>query len=764
MQTKHRRLMRAALAGSALCSLGLGLAPSALAQEETAKHEDTIIVSARRREENIQDVPLAVSAFSADKLEKMGAVDITNLQSETPNVTFVVSRGTNSTLTAFIRGVGQQDPLWGFQPGVGLYLDDVYIARPQGAVLDIYDVQRIEVLRGPQGTLYGRNTIGGAIKYVTKRLDLERPALTARVTAGSYSQLDMVASGSLPVVPGKLAIGGAIARLRHDGYGKNVYTGADQYNKDVLAGRGTIEFKPAENVFFRLTGDFSDDDSNAKHGHRELPGVTNGEPVLKNVYDTRAGAGDRNNVETRGGAFTARWDVTDQFTLKSISAYREGNSQTPIDFDGLPVKDFDVPAYYDDWQFTQELQLLFDTGRFSGVFGLYYLDGNASGAFDVILTNLVPGLGFTLFNSGDVDSKSYSAYGDVTINLDDRWSVSLGGRYTSDKTTASIVRERWLGNGSGSFSGNPAAILLATDTNIRPSRTDDKFTPRVSLNLAASDTLNLYASFSQGFKSGGFDPRGNAAVSPLVSVGFGPETVDNYELGAKGQLLDGALTFSSALFLANYKDQQITVQQGADTDGDGVNDTFVSGVFNAGKSRYKGAELEGTAHFTDQWSMDFTMGYIDANIREILSGGVNVANQFVVQNTPDFTGSLSLNFSTDLPHDAGSIALRGTVSYRDSYFIFNKPAPGFAPGVNPLFPNGGPKLDPDSSTRFDASLIWTSANEHWQFSLVGKNLSDERTRVAYYNFVTPSQLGVDSAYSAFYAPPLTVSAGIQYRY
>ena len=154
-------------------ALALLAAPAAFADEiqATAPDEvDEIVVTARRREEISHDVPIAVSAFSAEQLAERGAPDITWLQQSTPNLTLQVARGTNSTLIAFIRGVGQQDPLWGFEPGVGLYVDDVYIARPQGAVLDIYDIERLEVLRGPQGTLYGRNTIGGAIKYVTAPL------------------------------------------------------------------------------------------------------------------------------------------------------------------------------------------------------------------------------------------------------------------------------------------------------------------------------------------------------------------------------------------------------------------------------------------------------------------------------------------------------------------------------------------------------------------------------------------------------------------
>ena len=182
-----------------------------------------------------------------------------------------IARGSNSTLITFIRGVGQQDPLWGFEPGVGLYVDDVYIARPQGAVLDIFDIERIEVLRGPQGTLYGRNTVGGAIKYVTARMDPTEAELTLKGAYGSYNQIDLLASGSVPITD-SLRIGAAIASYDRDGYGENLNTGAEHYNKDVLAGRLSVEYQPADNVFFRLAADRVEDDSNPRHGHREVAG------------------------------------------------------------------------------------------------------------------------------------------------------------------------------------------------------------------------------------------------------------------------------------------------------------------------------------------------------------------------------------------------------------------------------------------------------------------------------------------------------------
>jgi iron complex outermembrane recepter protein len=155
-------------------------------------------VTARRRTELLLDVPIAVTAYSGEQLERQGAIDLTDIGDTTPNVTLETSRGTNTTLTAFIRGVGQQDPVAGFEQGVGLYLDDVYLNRPQGAVLDIYEVERIEVLRGPQGTLYGRNTIGGAIKYVTRRL-ADDPRLSVRANFGMYRQADVIVTGSTPL-------------------------------------------------------------------------------------------------------------------------------------------------------------------------------------------------------------------------------------------------------------------------------------------------------------------------------------------------------------------------------------------------------------------------------------------------------------------------------------------------------------------------------------------------------------------------------------
>lgn len=759
MKFKYNNLLKIGLVSAVALTAGQGVAVSqdSSGDEEDARRFGTVTVTAQRREESALDVPLSISAFSGEDLEATGAVDITSIQRATPNATIEVARGSNSTLIAFIRGVGQQDPLWGFEPGVGLYVDDVYIARPQGAILDIFDIDRIEVLRGPQGTLYGRNTIGGAIKYVTSRIG-DEPDLKAKVNLGSHSQRDLIVSGSTPLGD-SFAVGGAIAKYKRDGFGNNLNTGAEHYDKDVLAYRLSAEWAPADNFFVRASYDRTEDDSNAKHGHRLLPSADGTLPVTSNVFDTRAGLGDDNSVETEGYSLSAEWTVNDAVTLKSITAYREGETTTPIDFDALPQPDFDVPAIYMDDQFSQEFQLLYSGDRLNGVAGIYYLEGNASGAFDVVLG----GLGLTVFQGGDQEKENFSVYGDFTYDFDDQWALTVGGRYTKDETTADVLRELWLGLGSGSFdASNTTSAFFVTQTDFQGlTRSDEEFTPRVSLSYKPSENVNLYATYAQGFKAGGFDPRARADLDPLglSEQGFGPEFVDSYEIGAKGSFFDNALNLNAAVFFAEYTDQQITVQSGADSNNDGVNDTFVSSVFNAGASEYTGFELEGTWFINDLFTLSGNLGIIDAEITEIISADVNIADQFVTQNTPELQGQVALNYTNDLGQN-GEISITGTLSYRDEYHLFNIENTGFAAGANPIFPNGGPALDPESYTLADLSIVWTSASEKYRLGLHGRNLTDEEYRVAAYNFVTPSQLGVDSAYSAFYGAPSTVTASL----
>ena len=746
MISRNRLFVRASL-GALVAAGGFAAAP-ALAQDsatqvanvdERADDAGVITVTARRREESLVDVPIAVTAYSGEALAQSGAIDITDIAQTTPNTTLEASRGTNSTLSAFIRGVGQQDPVSGFEQGVGIYLDDVYLNRPQAAVLDIYDVERIEVLRGPQGTLYGRNTIGGAVKYVTRQLPQEF-ALTARATYGTYNQLDGVLSASAPLGD-MVRIGGAVARLTRDGFGSNLTTGRENYNKDVWAARGTFELGGhGEPVLIRISGDWTRDTSEPRGGHRLIPGLLSGAPVLANVFDTRGGLlTPEQEVEGFGLAMNVSVDLSDSLTLRSISAWRKDDTYTPIDFDALAAADLDVPGTYFNEQLSQEFQLVYESDRLSGLVGFYYLDARADTAFDVRLFTTLPG--FTAFTEANVDTETYAVFGDLTYDLTDQLSVSLGGRYTWDTRTADILRQSYLGGGSPFFGGAGIAAG-APSTNFSGSREFKKFTPRASVSFQPTPEHNLYASYSQGFKGGGFDPRGVGTNAPAAIPGrptdaevtaflsFLPESVDSYEIGYKGNLLDGALYVALAGFYADYSDVQIPGSVGCTTfvAGQPVQ-SFCGIVSNAGKATFKGLELETTARLGrdlatpgDRLSLSGAAGYIDAQYDEYVTniGGrpTDVADFREVQNTPSFTGSATLAYMT--PVGDGDLNFSTTVSYRSKTYQFEIP---------------NPYIDQDGFALWDANLVYNAPGNGWSIGLHGRNLLDKEYKTSGYTFV-----------------------------
>ena len=760
---------------------------AAAAQNEAAQtaaapqDSGEIVVTARRRAESLQDVPIAVTAYSGEQLEAQGALDITDISDTTPNVTLETSRGTNTTLTAFIRGVGQQDPVAGFEAGVGLYLDDVYLNRPQAAVLDIYDVERIEVLRGPQGTLYGRNTIGGAIKYVTRRLP-NRTTANLRANLGTDNQADLIASASTPLADG-VRIGAAFARLGREGFGENLVTGASNYNKDIFAVRGTVEIEPTSALSIRVSGDYTDDQSSARNGHRLIPGQLTGAPVLDNVYDTRAGLiSPEQQVRAYGGAVHAELRLSDTMTVKNIAAYRKDKSFAPIDFDSLPAADVDVPAIYKNKQFSNELQLLYEGSRIQGVAGFYYLDANAHNVFDVILATTSPVAlpGLTAATFGDVDTKTWAAFADLTYKFTDQFSLALGGRYTVDKRDATVIRANYLNGPSPALGGN-GVQLGALTSNFRGEKTFKEFTPRASLTFQPNDQNTLYVSYSKGFKGGGFDPRGLSTAAPDLNGDgtrsadeifdyflFEPEKVTSYEAGYKASLFDRRLRIALAGFVAKYKDVQVPGSVGAVVNGI---PTFVGVTTNAGKASFKGIETEVVAaiHRGADYRLNFTgtLGYLDAQYDEFITnvpgtGPVDVADFRRIQNTPKWTMSGSLDYAAPLKD--GELLASTTVSYRSKTFQFETPSPF---------------LDQNGYALIDASLVWKSEGGV-TLGVHGKNLLDKQYKTSGYQFLAVNpvtgvplrnaagnvipNLGREGVVTAFYGNPRQAFISLGYKF
>jgi len=743
-------LAGAAWSAAATTAIAQDAAPAGADAASSPVAVDELVVTARRREETLKDVPIAVSAFSAETLERQAANDITTLSQTTPNITVQTARGSNSTLISYIRGIGQQDPLWGYEPGVGLYVDDVYVYRPQGAVLDVFDVSRIEVLRGPQGTLYGRNTIGGAIKYVTNRLGDEAGG-KIRGTYGSYNQTDLLVEGHAPV-GGGLSVGGAYALYKRDGYGENLTTGAEHYNKDVQAYRLSAEYKPNDDLFFRLAYDKVKDDSNPRHGHRELPALVGGYQVL-DVYDTQAGLGDKNAVETEGLSLTGEYHASPFLTFKSITAGRKGHTDTLIDFDGTPLPTLDVPATYDDRSFSQELQAVYSDDTVQGVFGLYYMNSQASGEFDTIAGNL----GVAIADGGKVSTQSFAAFFDVSASFTDRFKVSLGARATRDHKRSNTFRFFYLGATRTPYQGGTPRPILQVRTNYSAEKTFEEFTPRLSASYELTDDLNTYVSYSKGYKSGGWDMRGDALLTPQTVNGYNPEVVNAYEVGLKGNLFDRRVSFATAAFLSKYKDQQVTTQVVVPTG-------IASSVDNAGASTLYGVEFEANARFSQHLSGTVALGYIHAKYdtfnrfvpagapnpvdpsQTIPAGGqvVNVADLYGFQNTPEWTGNASLTWRGAVA--GGELQITPMVSYRDSYQQFEQPLP---------------LLDQKAFTLVDLTASWAPEGGRYKISVAGKNLTDERYRTGGYNFGVATY---NNSVIGFYGPPRTYSASLEVKF
>jgi iron complex outermembrane receptor protein len=754
--------------GVAYAQEGSAPAPAATTENSIEK----VVVTARRRTELIQDVPGAVTALSGAELEKQAIPDITALTDTVPNTTLKASRGTNTTLTAFIRGVGQQDPVAGYEQGVGIYLDDIYLARPQGALTDIYDLERIEVLRGPQGTLYGRNTIGGAVKYVTRKL-APKTTFDVKATLGNYGEKDLVLKGSTPVSD-MLRIGATIGTFNRNGFGHNVVNGKDNYNKEVLAGRVSAELTPTSDLFIRLTADRTVDDSQPKQGYR----LTNGAPPenlppLSGAYDTRSNLyavnGHEQQVITQGQALLVEYNIDPTLSVKSITAHRSAKSYAPIDFDSMNTPLFEAPSIYTDKQTSQEFQLTYTGSRIQGVAGLFFMKANAFNEFDVLYNALG---GLSLYTLDDIDTKTWAAFADLSYSVTDTFNVTFGGRYTDDERRARIYKRNYLGLKGSPTLGNPAAVGGPANTDLGKddlNRTDKKFTPKVGLGWKLSPEHNLYTTFSKGFKGGMFDPRmdlggtPNTAVSLAKRKGVDPEEVSSIELGLKSSLNGGRLQTNAAVFYSDYKNVQVPGSIPT-YDASGNVNGFAGSLTNAGKAKIKGLELEAIAYLTSSLSVNAMYSFIDAQYKEWMTANganlVNIAPSTEFQNTPRNAANLAVTYDWPLSAmgRAGTLSLTNSISYKSKVYQTEIARPTGVAALDTTVP-GNLMLAQDGFALWDAGLVWTSSDRKIQLGLHGRNLADKRYKVAGYNFS-----GFFNTVTTFYGDPRTVRATLNVKF
>lgn len=726
---------------------------AAPATEEQSSGLEVIIVTARRRAESLQDTPISISAVSSEGLQARGIDNVTQIGDFTPNVKFnssVPISASNATAAIFIRGIGQNDYQLSADPGVGLYLDGVYISRGVGNVLDVLDVERIEVLRGPQGTLFGRNTIGGAVSVVTRKPG-DKLAGSVDATTGSFDRFQLKASIDVPLAEGVYS---SLAGFYHrrDGYVKGVVPGApDLGDTNQLAGRFALRVEPSSDVTIDLSVDGSrsreesapnvalainenatapaywnaaysgaaaicTDTTNAARlsdsrcynsqwvlGPYQHAGTfTSVSDIFTNGNPERYRSGS--DVNIWGVSGTVEWKLADNLSIKSITAYREVTGFWTRDSDHSPATIIETNSDWQQQQFSQEIQLLgdFGDGRFNWVLGGYYSDESGNHRD---LVNIVD----AVFLSGAVlKGKSLAFFGQGTAEIMDDLNLTVGIRWTQDEKSFSnsnqyIVAAGFLTgaplnpDGSGLQDGDPLMGPLGQTAKIK----DDAWTPMASLSYRWSPELLTYVSFSKGFKGGGFTQR---VFPPFPNIpSFRPETSTTYEVGFKSDLLGRRLRLNGAAFQNEYKNLQITVND--PTLG------FAPIIQNAASARIKGFELELLSEPVDNLTLEAGLGYLDAGYRKVdlraLNAGVTTDTK--LQNAPKWTLSASLSYKVDAP-GLGSFRPRVDWSYRSR--VYND-------AVNT------PLLVQDGYHLINASVAFDAEGSDWSLTLGVRNITKE---------------------------------------
>jgi iron complex outermembrane recepter protein len=669
----------------ALLAIG-GNPQQSLAQDAPDANEraDDIIVTARKQSERLQDVPIAVTALSEAALEARGIGSVTDLQRVAPNLQFTPGQGGNTSgIAPFIRGVGENDFIITTDPAVGTYFDGIYIARTFGASAEMLDVERVEVLRGPQGSLFGKNTIGGAINVITK-VPGDAAEYEGDIRYGTLNNFRVRARAAVPLSD-SLAISLSGMGEWRDGWQK-IPSGRHLGNRNLITGRFVLHYESGPfDAVASIDGLRRRQHANAHSMIDFVPGFFSG---LQSAFiapcctvPARIDRTDssfelnRDYADAVNGSLTLGYDLGGA-SIKSISAYRwvdalfgrDGDASSTINYAG-DIHDETAR------QFSQELQLAVPImGKGNLLLGAYYFRERtrdqtrlyvADGLFNIIRN--IPPFSDPAFPGGptlatlldfnlDFDNRqtttNYALFGNVTFPVDDALTIELGGRYTHEK-------KRFFQSANRIYSNQP---LLAGTPSYTLEESWNAFTPRASLSYKFKPDLMAYASWSRGFRSGGFDGR----PTSLEEVGsFDPEKLTSYEIGLKSSFAD-RVTINLAAFHNAYRNQQLLISTVSQQTG-----LIVVRTENAGRSRIQGLELETDIRVSPRLRVNAALGLLDAKYLRYVSviAGVPTDVSFrKLKQAPDITANLGVAYSVPIGTDMAA-TFRVDTAYRTKTFI-----------------------------------------------------------------------------------------------
>ncbi|HEY0941000.1 MAG TPA: TonB-dependent receptor [Steroidobacter sp.] len=716
----------------------------------TAELEE-VIVTAQKREQSLQDVSVAVTAVSADDLLRRNIKNIEDLQSYVPGVTF----GNDFAFAKlFIRGVGMNSSFAGIDPSVALHVDGAVVAQASAQFASLFDLERVEALRGPQGTLYGRNATGGSINLITAKPTETFSGYTNLTVGGSDLSygVDSALSGPLTdSVLGRVAV----HYQHHDGYGKHTGTGKDIDDLNVIATRGHLQFKFSDDVDLLLTGEYAKEDDHSKSVHFiapmfPVPPVPNLRAIgLPDVQpDSRNAGGDFRpsfESETWSGTATLSWQLSDAVAFKSITNYREFDDQLVQDFDVSDTVNGDFPPAptstnqmqaIGDEQFSEELQFIYEGEKLRGIAAAFYLNEKID---SLVLLGRDP-VGqpqrSRVVVPATLDVDAWAVFTNFTYAFNDLFSVKAGARYSAET--------RKVENQFGVASPvDPAAVF---DPVRRASRDYSDFSPEFGIELRPNDDIMLYATYSEGFKSG------TANLGERAPRLVNPETIENVEAGIKSRLLQDTLLLNVAAFTYKVEDAQYDRTYAITAPP-----FYAARLENAATTDGRGVELETSWLATERFRLSFNGTYYHIRFDKFLSqnpinpalfgpGGSSLPPEDLSgnrpRNTPDWTAELSGTYEWPLSSGA-SLAFTGSIASRDKQFYteFNDDITG-----------------QDGFTLYDANLLYTAPGGKLTMNFWGKNLTDEFVVAGVY--VTSTARTITGSY----LPPRTYGATVGYKF
>jgi iron complex outermembrane receptor protein len=701
---------------TAIATAGLSttLAPMVQAQEDAVLEE--VIVTARKVSESMQNVPIAVSSFSGENLESMVMRDIREMEGLIPNMVIDSVSVAPGAASLYVRGVGTQEVERSFDPAVGVVVDGVSLSYVNGSMANTFDFSVMEVLRGPQGTLFGRNTTGGVIN-IRRTTPTGELGLNYELVAGTDDRTDARAVLNFPIVKDKLAGKLGFATMQDGGQAENRLTGDQVGDFDNTEYTGTLLWTPVENFDALFTY------SNYEDKNDGIPLLNRAAPTdltclfgfcpTGDLEETEQDFYDGIDFELDAYSFEMNWELP-YGTITSVSGYRETDEEVPTDFDGTEISVLHVVRTQDSEQTSSELRFASNDNlseNWDFVVGAYWLSDEYSlvqfSAVVEVLGTAPDGTGAVYQNPfTDHDRDTYSAFGEFHYSFMEDFTLTLGGRWTYEEKDIHVGNFVSFGTPDGFF---PAGEARGDDDW-------DEFTPKVSLDWRYSDDVLFYGTYSEGFRSGGFNGRNYTedTIGP-----YDPEFVDQYELGMKGDFLDQTLRLNVAAFYTDYSDKQEEVIQ---PDEFGASLTVVS---NASTVEIYGADAELTWVASENLTFTANLGYLDASyddyVADLTGDGIETDNSDLeLRRTPDWTGGANVTYTR--PIGPGTLSAFASYRYTDEYWVDTANNP-----------NGG-LLDDRGvvDVRLSYEWDWTEGRTV-RIAAYGRDITDERN---YNSFVT----------------------------